>query len=178
MKEFVTEAIVMNCTHVGEWDITATLFTKEIGRVEARAVGGKKPCSKFAPHLDQLNLVTARLVEKNAITLTDVLTENRFNKTRKNGGALQKALKSLAIMNAVIPAMNQDQRFWLFLTQSLEQGKLNPNETMKILGYDAANSKCGSCKKQDVSFFVPDRQIFLCAVCKAKISNCDTLLIQ
>ena len=83
MVEYLTQAIVLDSRPQKENDRTVDIYTKNFGRLRVRVIGGRRILSKLAPHLDIFNLVTVRLVEKNQITVTDVLTDERF---RKNGG--------------------------------------------------------------------------------------------
>lgn len=165
MKEFVTEAIVMSLEHSGEWDANVNLLTKEIGRISARVIGGKRSLSKFAQHLNPLNIVLVRIVQKKAFTLTDVITKTRFLGTARS---MQKSLAAMAVMNASIPLSSPDQRLWFYTSGALQDGEVSQNEILKILGSDPSRAVCGKCRKSGVKLFVPEDQIFLCEICGRK----------
>ncbi|MDO8557185.1 MAG: recombination protein O N-terminal domain-containing protein [Candidatus Jorgensenbacteria bacterium] len=175
MREYATEAIVLRTAPMGEWDITASLFTEQLGRIDARAIGGKRIHSKFAQHLNPLNRVLVRLVQKNATTLADVVTEARFNGTAR---ATQKALMALALINAIILPGNSDTRLWRYVKDALSSATLAPQEILKLLGHDPSRASCVRCRGRDVRSFLPEDQVFLCNSCNLKFPDKGILLIQ
>src|SRR3989344_1490726 len=74
MLEFVSEAFVLGCEDLGEYDSRVHLYTKDFGKITARAKSLKKITSKLAGHLQPLNLVMARIMEKNGVQVLDALT--------------------------------------------------------------------------------------------------------
>ena len=79
VAEYCTEAIVLGRRENGpSYNRFVDLYTKELGLLEARVVGGRRITSKLSPHLDFGNLALLRLVSKNQFTVDDALTEERF----------------------------------------------------------------------------------------------------
>lgn len=73
MQEYATPAFVLDVQPAGEYDARVFLFTKELGRVTARAKSIRKINSKLAGHLQPLMLSTVRLVEKHGFQVVDAL---------------------------------------------------------------------------------------------------------
>jgi len=76
---YQTEAIVIKKTKLGEADRILTLFTPDLGRIQAVAKGVRKPKSKMAGHLELLthsHLVLAK--GHNLDTITACQTVNAF----------------------------------------------------------------------------------------------------
>lgn len=53
MKQFKTEAVILNTSDVYDTDRSFLLFTREFGKVRARAKGVRKPTSRLTGHLLQ-----------------------------------------------------------------------------------------------------------------------------
>ena len=64
MLELVTEAIVLDKEDVGEQDSRVFLYTKDFGKIGAKATSLRKITSKLAAHLEPLNYATVRLVSR------------------------------------------------------------------------------------------------------------------
>lgn len=62
---FTTTALVLKKTAIGEADRNFLLFTKEMGKIMARAVGVRKLKSRKGGNLELFNLVNAQLRLKN-----------------------------------------------------------------------------------------------------------------
>lgn len=76
MTEHYIEAIVLDNEIVGELDGLITLYTKELGKVVAKAKSSRKMTSKLNGHFQPLNFINCRLIEKRGIQAVDALTFN------------------------------------------------------------------------------------------------------
>ncbi len=177
MKESVTEALVLGVTPSGETDSLVSLYTKEFGRIEARAIGGKKALSKFAPHLDVMNHVLVRLVKKNTTPITDALLENRFLILRNDINTYGKAFVILRILKNCTPLEAQDFELWHLLIRSFSASKPKLEEIMRALGYTMTHAKCDVCKSEKIAFFETQSQVFLCESCGGKFERDDVVYI-
>lgn len=175
MLEYLTQAVVLNYRPRKENDRMVDLYTKEFGRLEARVIGGRRILSKLAPHLDLCNVVTVRLVEKNQITVTDVLTDERFPKERSNPHFYPSAFKILSLIRAITPPAIPDLRLWHHLIRSLKTADGSVRSFLKILGYDPVYAACDHCRKSPVSFFRLKDQSFFCKDCGFK-AKADELI--
>ncbi len=178
MKEYVTESIVLAVEPHKEYDLTADFFTKDLGRIRARAVSGRKILSKFSPHLNPLNLVSVRLIEKKQFTITDVLTTDNFSSLRNHGENYSVALNLLNVIKILVPFSVPDIHLWHFLRVSFENNYINCNSLLKILGYDSQFSACAFCFREDTTHFSLNNQIFLCSPCNARINTESAILIR
>lgn len=142
----------------------ADLYTKELGFVEARVVGGRRITSKLSPHLDFGNLSFVRLVHKNQFTVADALTEERFFSGGLNIEAFERFSRLVFLFRELLPRLVPDARVWEALLWGLRRGEVNCRMFLSLLGY-GAHAECGHCgRSQSHVFFVPD-QHFLCESC-------------
>lgn len=176
MKDFVSEAIVLGTAPAKEHDRVVFLFTKKHGRIQARVAGGARLLSKFAPHLDPLNLVGIRVAHKNKYTLTDVLTSNRFLATRE-GPAFGNALKVVALVRVLAPEGEPDMKLWHDLVTALADGNVKPNHFLNIFGYDAHLGTCDSCGAKPVAYFSIKTHELMCVTCSTKLPENALLLL-
>ena len=66
MQEHFTEALVLDKEILGELDYRVFLYTQQLGKIAAKVRSGRRITSKLAPHLEPLNFIQARLIEKNS----------------------------------------------------------------------------------------------------------------
>lgn len=176
MKDFVSEAIVLGTAPAKEHDRVVFLFTKKHGRIQARVAGGARLLSKFAPHLDPLNLVAVRVAYKNKFTLTDVLTADRFSATR-DGAAFGNALKVAALTRVLAPEGEPDMQLWHDLVLALTTGDVEPNHFLNLFGYDARQGTCDSCGAKPVAYFSIKTHELVCVTCSTKLPENALLLL-
>lgn len=177
MRDFVTDAIVLSVEPSKEHDRSALLFTKDLGLLKARVTGGARILSKFAPHLDPLNLTLVRLAHKNGFTLTDALTEERFPTTRDNVVSFGNALRTVALVKALAGEHEPDLKIWHAFIDGLSTGTIEPNTFLKLFGYDARHTECDSCGMIPAHYFATNTHTFWCARCSTRIPENTLLLI-
>lgn len=175
MLEYLTQAVVLHYRPQKESDRIVDLYTKEFGRLEAKIIGGRRILSKLAPHLDWGNVVTVRLVEKNRITVTDVLTDERFSKERSGSKFYQSAFRIFSLIRALTPLAMPDLRLWHYLIRSLKTADGNVKIFLKLLGYDPDHAECDHCHQRPVSVFRAKDQSFFCQDCGFK-ARADELI--
>ncbi len=168
MVEYLTQAIVLDSRPQKENDRMVDIYTKNFGRLRVKVIGGRRILSKLAPHLDIFNLVTVRLVEKNQITVTDVLTNERFEKERRNSGFYPSAFGIFSLVRALTPLAAPDLHLWHYLAESLRNSDRDVATLLKIFGYDPAHASCDSCGDYPVRFFRTKDQSFFCKDCGLK----------
>ena len=165
MPETVSEALVLGFEPARDRDAVVDLFVRDRGRVRARVVGGRRPLSKFAPHLDPLSLVTVRLVSKRSVTVADAVTTDRFPVLRRNGHALHAALEVVYLLRQLLPGQASDTAMFDYLVRSFRGAIPSVGELLVHLGYDPRHAACDRCHAAPVGWFAPDRQRFFCAAC-------------
>lgn len=167
MQEYVTDAIVLSIHSRGEADRVVDCYTKQLGRIEARMIGGRKPLSKLSPHCVPGGFVTIRLVEKNQFTLIDAFQTLPFRRLTP------AALRTIALVRALTPKGVPDNRLWETLKQSLEEAKGDAGTLFRILGYDTASASCEACGDTPVSLFSVSHHEFFCDRCGARLPEGD-----
>lgn len=160
MLEFITEAVVLDKIDSGELDSRVYLYTKDFGRVSCRVKSTRKITSKLVSHLEPLNLITARIVDKNGPQLVDALT---IKKHGKNSGLL----KTLLLIKDLTAEKQPDLNFWNFLKQFLDNGfqEKDPSRVLGFLGFDPTFAKCNHCQKKNPTAFYPMDFYFYCKEC-------------
>lgn len=178
MKEYLVRAVVLGVRRSGGGDRTVDLFTKELGRVAARLVGGAQTLSKFAPHADPLNLVTARLVKKTRYTVADLVTEDRFTALRRDTRRLASALIYLELLRVLLPRAEPEVRLWHEFVRALRLRRFDRRALLTLLGYDPLLARCEACGERHPCYFVPGVQTFLCGACRVKFPQGRVISIQ
>lgn len=171
MDELVTEAIILSSRSWSNGDRQVDLFTKELGRVSAKARAGMNTTSKLSPHLDAMNLSEVRLKNHGSYLLTDALTVTRFGELRKDPMATERALEILSLVNLITPFNLKDLEIWHYLLQAMEGAAFDGKTLLRILGYDPTLATCETCGERNVSHFVPLEQSFSCGRCLNKTNE-------
>ncbi|MEW6616918.1 MAG: recombination protein O N-terminal domain-containing protein [Patescibacteria group bacterium] len=177
MTEFVTRAFVLGKRVRGELDLTVDLYTESMGRIEGRVISGQKISSRFSPHLNIFNLVTIRMVEKNTLTVTDVLTVSESPLVRNNPSLYEGVLSIFFLLRVSTPPHVPDPILWEYLTQSMSSGAIEMKEILKILGHDISSATCAQCKKASPRYFEYEDGIFFCETCGSKQARDKVVLI-
>jgi len=175
--EYITEAIVLGTKPYHDLDKVVDFYTKDLGRVEGRVISARKILSKFSPHLNLPNLVKVRLVKKGNFTVTDVVTEDCFDRLRKNTKAFRYFLELFFLLRALLPVGSPDLRLWHYLVKSLNKGLVDFRIFLKILGYDPIHAQCEICGDKKTAFFYIGDQSFLCNKCSVKFPEKELIYI-
>ncbi len=176
MKEYLIEAIVLSISPLNE-DRLVRLYSKEFGYLSAHLISGRKILSKLAPHLDPLNLVLIRLVEKKQFIIADALVLDRFEFLRKSK-KIKFALDILYLLNSLAPPLTPDLKLWYRLIQDFKKNSPNLKEILKILGYDPQKASCQICQNSEINYFYLPDQSFLCYSCHPKFPEIQLLYIK
>ncbi|MEK9194268.1 MAG: DNA repair protein RecO [Patescibacteria group bacterium] len=178
MKEYLTQAIVLGVRPIKESDKLADLYTRDLGRIEARIIGGQKILSKLAQHLDLLNLVTVRLIEKNNFTVADIMSEEIFLGVKKDIESYRKARGVFSLIRSLLPKGVEDERLWQGLLRALRENNFNSGLFLKLLGYDPVSASCFQCSSKKVNHFFLRDQSFLCSLCHKNLSNDEKISLN
>jgi len=177
MKDFVTDAYTLRVTPSRDFDKTAHLFTEEFGRIEARVVSGRKPLSKFSPHLEPLQKVTVRLAKRSGFTITDVLTHTHCFLVRKNSNLWSSGMRSLSLIYALSPREVRDGGLWNVLEEMARTGNISPKETLAQLGYNTHHAQCDICSAPFVVGFNVKTHSFICFECGEKTPESHIVIL-
>lgn len=148
MYEHVTQALVLARYPHGEADLRVSLFTRDLGRLVATAISGRKITSKLAPHLEEGSVASVRLIEQKGIRVADALTV-------KSG---VRSLAECLLLDRLLPENVAEPEVWRIATAS----RVDWFAALAALGWDPAHGTCAACGKAP-ALFVLRSQEFLCA---------------
>jgi len=161
MAEFFTEAVVLDKRDLGELDRRIFLFTEKLGKVRAKITSARKITSKLSPHLEPLNFVKIRLVErKSDFQIADALKTKKF--TDAEMIKILDLVKELSAENQPEPAL------WVLLTEAQTKPtafNLLAREILKIFGFDPNFAFCDFCHKPNPEYFLFADAKYLCKTC-------------
>ncbi|MBI2515127.1 DNA repair protein RecO [Candidatus Wolfebacteria bacterium] len=174
MKECLTDAFVLDAEDSGEFDRILYLYTRDLGKIIAKAKSSRKITSKLAGHLEPLSLSKVRLVEKNGTQITDAILLRQIENT-------PAAVKLFQFIKEMTYEFQTDKKLWLTIKKAVEglkgeKGDYKP--LLNILGFSPEFAECGLCKIKKPLFFSPKEQIFFCHSCAFKISPNELILVD
>jgi len=162
MIEYFTSALVLDTENSAEFDKSIYLYTKDLGKVAAKAKSIRKITSKLAGHLQPLNFVRVRLVEKRGFQITDALTTDKIKPS-------PEALELLQFIKEMTFDLQPDKNFWSVIKKTFKDLKNNKKFSyqplLRALGFAPDFSRCHVCHSKFVSYFSKTEQVFLCRRC-------------
>lgn len=177
MTEHYIEAIVLDNEIVGELDGLITLYTKELGKVVAKAKSARKITSKLNGHFQPLNFINCRLIEKRGIQAVDALTFDI------SASRTEKFINVAQFIKDMTFDFHQDLRLWQAIKKIFSADLVNLEEKviyrglLKILGFDPEHAACVMCHNNQIKYFIKHDHSFLCEKCAGKSIKNDLLLI-
>ncbi len=175
MIEYLTNALVLEAEDSGEFDKIIYLYSKDLGKVRAKAKSARKITSKLAGHLQPLNFVKIRLVEKNGLQITDALVLDRVKIS-------EVALAVLDFIKEMTYEFQRDKNLWLLIKKTFQDLKNNKKISykplLKGLGFAFDFSCCHVCGAKSVAYFSKSEQVFLCDKCALKVDKNELVLVQ
>ena len=174
MIEVITEAIVLDKEDLGEADSRIFLYTKDYGKVIARATSARKITSKLASHLEPFDRITVRFASKmdnisegRGLQITDaLLIESKKGHNGGNEENFRNALKTMYFISRAVPNGVVDNDLWNFLRRIRIEGvKSSIRETLEFLGFGASFASCELCSKSGPEYFYPKNNMFVCGCC-------------
>lgn len=161
MREYVTEAIVLEKEPAGETDAFLSLFTEKLGRISARATSARKITSKLAAHLEPMVRAAVRLVEKrptrNGWTGFQVADALRAERLRLDPRALR-------LLGVCVPEGEPNFALW----ELFRRGVPTTRAILAALGFDPRHAACAACGVPHPDRFFLVRAEYFCAECSRK----------
>ncbi|NTW15580.1 MAG: DNA repair protein RecO [Candidatus Moranbacteria bacterium] len=118
--ELRLSAIVIGKRETGETDRLYSLYTRELGKVRAKAIGVRKPAAKLASALETLTLSDVTVVRgKGAGRIAGSIAEETFPNIRADFAALSLALSTVAEFDAVVGLEQPDEELFSLLLEYL-----------------------------------------------------------
>lgn len=165
MREYLTEAIVLDREISGETDARIFLYTKELGRVMARARSAGFITSRLSSYLQPLRHVQARLVEKNGIQVVDALPVGRGQRPSSELVGLCQ------IVRALTSEHHADEKLW----NELVAQKPSALRLLTVLGFDPRHATCVSCEAKNPEYFSSRDAHYYCVKCVRAFSSIEGL---
>ena len=156
-NEYFTEAIVLDKEPAGEADSQVYLYTKELGRVTAKVISARKITSKLAGHLEPLNVIQVRLVQKNRFQVVDALRISTLPRT-------VAMLNALRLAKDLTGEGQADSELW----NVLSGGRATGVTVLSALGFDSQYAMCENCGNGTPSHFIYQRLEYWCSSCFSK----------
>lgn len=174
--EFITSAIVLDREPVREHDELVHLYSRNRGRLLARAVSSRRHHSRFSHHIDPLNSVTVRLVGNGRWVLADAVTCNRFSALRADVREFSRALRLAFFIREFFPEGGIDEHAWDFFESNLGAARVDIRGFLSLLGFGIGEA-CRKCGAQSPEKFSLDEHVFFCVSCGSKIPANRLLLM-
>lgn len=115
-----TDAIVLSRTDVGEADAVFSLYTKEYGKIRARAQGVKKENAKLRGHLETLVLSRVGfVVTKNGERLIYAEASEAWPGIRADFARMRGAIYFTSLVDLATFASESDPEVWNLLQNAL-----------------------------------------------------------
>jgi DNA repair protein RecO (recombination protein O) len=173
MQEHTTEAFVLDVEAIGEADLRVHLFTKNLGRVIARAKSARKPSAKLAAHLQPLSLTTVRLIERQGMQVVDALVREQHSGFVASGADVRATVGVAHLIRSMTDLHQPDTQLWALF----EKQKLASAATLKILGFDPAHARCTHCGKAKPEHFVIHSAEYMCQNCLRQSAGRATQIV-
>lgn len=114
-----TEGIILKRKNIGEADRLLTVFTKESGKIQIKAIGVRKITSRRSSHIELLNHVAFTLhTSKAAPIMTEATTIEHYGSIKSDLRRVGLAYHICEIIDALC-AQDQEHRSVFFLLQNI-----------------------------------------------------------
>jgi DNA repair protein RecO (recombination protein O) len=118
--EYRLTAIVLGKREVGETDRLYTFYSREMGKVRAKAIGVRKPTAKLAGQLETLSLVGFTLVRNRGMgRVSGAIAEEVFSNIRADYDTLRITLDTLSVFDRLVGLDEPDGRIFDALLEYL-----------------------------------------------------------
>lgn len=157
MREFSTQAIVLDKESYGEVDAKIFLYSPEYGKITAKAKSIKKPLSKLNSHLEPFNLVNARIIDRGP-QIVDALAIERLTPS-------WELAKFLNFIKEITFEGQADYQFWSMIKNSIVSGKIDYKKFLATQGFDPKFALCQNCQGFNPNYFFYQSHDFWCRRC-------------
>lgn len=179
-RTYQTEAIVIKKTKLGEADRILTLFTPDMGKVQAVAKGVRRPRSKLAGHLELLTHSTVMFARgRNLDTITASQTINGFLPLKSDLDLTACALYAAELVNQFTPDHQENRLVFDLLLSAMRELCVTANRELLLrhfelhllheAGYRPQLQHCVACRQPlqpAANYFSVDAGGVLCPDCR------------
>ncbi|MBU1177623.1 DNA repair protein RecO [Patescibacteria group bacterium] len=163
MPTYRTKGIVIKYSDLRETDRIITVFTANLGKVQAVAKGVRKTLSKLGGHLDLFNIVQLELANgRNLETVTGVQTVTNFSRIRTSLSKTSQVYYLTELIDQLVPAEYKDTRLFDLLASTLKildsdvcDDEITESllaqafkvKLLQLLGFAPQLNQCGQCSQ-------------------------------
>ncbi len=178
MLDLTTRAIVLDKEDIGEYNSRVFLYTEKLGSVVGYATATRKLTSKLSAHLEPLNIIEVRLVEKKnrSFQIGDALITEKSFYLRQASREAFAVFKIMSILKEFSFVGNPDVETWGLLYQMLiRQDGLAVHEYatkfLTVLGFNPKYALCAHCATPKPAYFLLQDFYFYCDTCVPRIDS-------
>ena len=164
--EYNYSAIIFGKRDIAEADRLYTLYTKEDGKIIARAASARKSTAKLAPHLENFSYAHITLMRVRGVgKITASVVENYFPSLRSDDDALRNIFFALRTIDQLLEQGQRDPKLftlihsYLVVMDRCSERKFDALkmhflasavvvQAVTILGYQLNLGKCLLCEKK------------------------------
>ena len=157
-RNYQTEAIIIKKTKLGEADRILTLYTPDLGKIQAVAKGVRRPRSKMAGHLELLTHSLISLARgRNLDTVTGTQTINSFLPLKSDLQLASYALYATELVNQFTADHVENRSLFQLLLETMQQlCQASDNELalryfelhlLNDVGYRPQLQQCVACRQ-------------------------------
>jgi DNA repair protein RecO (recombination protein O) len=179
-RTYQTEAIIIKKIKLGEAARILTLYTPNLGKIQAVAKGVRRPRSKMAGHLELLTHSQISLVRgRNIDTITGTQTINSFLPLKSDLELSACALSATELVNQFAAEDVEDLPVFQLLLATLQRLSQRENSDLVLryfemqlldnVGYRPQLEQCVACHKplaETTNYFCPGAGGMLCSSCR------------
>jgi recombinational DNA repair protein (RecF pathway) len=154
MREYLTQAIILDREPHGELDARVTLWSRKFGKIRGRATSLRKITSKLSAHLEPGMLSDVRLVENKNMQIVDALKIRRL--------AIPPG--DLARLGRLLAEGEPDEDLWAAATAA----RWSWSAVLGALGWHPQEATCVLCGRRPEAFSVASQEFF-CELCASKL---------
>ena len=194
--EFKYDSVILSKIDVGETDRVYDIYTREAGKIRAKAIGVKKPNAKLAGNLEPVTHAEIFMARgRGRGNITGVIALDNFLGIKSDAAALQKVFYVFGIFRRLVTEEEKDEKIFDLISGYLEAidklcadaPKRNlRNERLDIitlgflfkllgaLGYKIEAGicvKCGISLKPSNNYFSAEAGGIICGGCSGKIGR-------
>ncbi|MBI2024912.1 MAG: recombination protein O N-terminal domain-containing protein [Candidatus Harrisonbacteria bacterium] len=166
-EEFYTKAVVLDKEPDGEADSRVFLYTEAFGKIIGRATSARKIVSKLSAHLEPLNLIDIKIVQKNRFQIVDALKIAALPTNRET-------LAALNLVKELAPEGEPDLDLWGVLAGKNPDGE----QILGVLGFDKKFASCGICGSASLKHFLIGDLIYSCPACFFKSGSPKSFVLK
>lgn len=180
--------IILSKKNVGEADRIYTIYTREAGKIQAKAAGVRKQNAKLAGALENFTLADITVVKKNGTgKITSSIVENNFPNIKSNLDTITSVFETIGIFNELVKAGEGDEKIFNLLKDYLEVANaVSSKDKIKIIslgfvfqlfdlsGYKIEVGRCANCRaelKSAPNFFSAEQGGIICQNCASSSKN-------